>query len=849
MGKAYILILIAMLLLNNGVFTSEYLLENEIILKVYRKKLTQDISLDKEVIPVRIDFSSLDVEEIEKEINRYSAEYVLSMFPQESDNRIFYIVPVEHMFFLPIYSMHLKWKDRNIKMIILNKGVFSMESLFSLINNENIIEKVDENTFVLKSPIFISEHASLIIKEKEIRLSVEHGSPIFVNGGLYVFKSKLLSWSVELNEYYPIPSLQLEDYLLYGRMEPRPYILILKSGSFVSLYSIYKGLGYRDLFSSFGISMGAWELPGSKWSFEKGRVTPKYTSIEDVMSAILLKSVKKPKIILIGNDFFENYMGFYSNKAEGVIVIGNHFKDNYQYGIDPHDWSEDLLFAYNIVEGTKKAHGLIFSRGVKGFVYKNLLFGNNGAGIMMDRGSKSIIAHNIVFLNRKGGVSIIESDENIIYKNKILFNKLYGVYVRNSVNVLVKENEIKYNVGNGVEVTVANISYQTYRNLYEDPFRMASSAWLEGNYIIDNILSEIKSFYGGVAIHKNIFPNRNVLFRGTISTYTDEILNSQHKRVVVLPGKGSYEKIGKVKYDTIKDFSKIIEDLIRKGNKEAIVAYNILNILNKPVSKTASKDMEHINNIYEIAKEGDSYSIFLLGVLFYSMGEHYKYEGITLLAEAAILGNNLANYFLYILPMLTDIDPQYVNDAFDEAIRRLESGRIVSETVASEFFNEKDRDNAGVIKINRGNVWKRLMNFKLKLNFKNIDTYWEIAKYNSLEFINESYTSKISNIHYRIKDKNKVYVEYLDNQKKILQVARRDGNRDFEIYRRINKRRDLTKVMNIKFHDMYAKHKMDIYKPVIGFLKKFNNLRDVNMKINENEYVEYIQNRYMDYIW
>ena len=85
--------------------------------------------------------------------------------------------------------------------------------------------------------------------------------------------------------------------------------------------------------------------------------------------------------------FQELHYGFYSHAAKGVDIVASRYLDSTHYGIDPHDGTDGMLVAGNVVRGTRIAHGIIASRDVRNIViHANRAVDNAGSGIVLDGG-------------------------------------------------------------------------------------------------------------------------------------------------------------------------------------------------------------------------------------------------------------------------------------------------------------------------------------------------------------------------------------------------------------------------------------------------------------------------------
>ena len=142
-------------------------------------------------------------------------------------------------------------------------------------------------------------------------------------------------------------------------------------------------------------------------------------------------------------------------QARGVDIVGSRYIDSVHYGIDPHDGTEAMWIAGNMVRGTKIAHGIIASRMVKGIViHDNRSFDNAGAGIALDRGvTSAIVSGNAITGNRSNGITLYESHDIVVAGNRIVQHEGNGIRLRHSSGVWIEGNRIDGNGRHGLEAS------------------------------------------------------------------------------------------------------------------------------------------------------------------------------------------------------------------------------------------------------------------------------------------------------------------------------------------------------------------------------------------------------------
>ena len=401
------------------------------------------------------------------------------------------------------------------KIIYLSKGQYTLESLNKLIDNEQFIKQVDENSYLLYTPIYIAHNAALSINNIQLKLDTRRAPFIIYNGMLNIHKSVVTSWDEVNNNYGPRPAFTDEELLVFGKQSARPYLLGLHGSNTLIKYSEIIGLGYQGLLSPFGISFNG---------------KPK-TSVDPLSFDALLNELAPPKGELIGNVLEYNFMGVYSNFSKDLIVKGNIIRFSTLYNVDPHDASSQLRFDSNIVYGAFHSHGIIFSREVNlSEIQNNIVFNNAGSGIMLDRSSShNNIKNNIVFLNEKSGISIYESDNNVISENNVFLNQENGVIARNSQSIQLKNNTLYANHGNGVEVLSRSLTDHTHRDFELDPYSEKSSVKILENRIFDNHLAAInaKEKFNISLFKNNVTGSAPFIYGGELSQFADEIISKQ----------------------------------------------------------------------------------------------------------------------------------------------------------------------------------------------------------------------------------------------------------------------------------------------------------------------------------
>lgn len=467
------------------------------------------------------------------DLDRYTVEYIRKQEPNKRDGHDISLLPLQHLYTFPsknyfelVNALRKNQLNYNPEVIFIANGVYDLDDVVSQINDNTIIKRINDKTYISYRPIYIAPTASLKINGVELRLSLSDAVFIAYNGDFYVIDTTITSWNEATDNYGINNNIRKEDLLMFGTQEARPYLLGMRGSTSYFANSIFQGLGYKGP-STFGITFS--------------------TSISEQNSDNyslygVLKKLKKPEGYIIGSIIQNCFFGFYSNRAGKVILVGNTFRNNIVYNVDPHDYTENLVVARNLVYGAKNAHGIIISREVNhSTIMENIVLANKASGIMLDRKCEhNKINNNIVIANQGDGISIFESDKNSIRDNKVFNNISNGVYIRNSDDIELKNNLIKENGKNGVEVSIVNIDQTETRDFVLDPYHKSSSASFLENNILKNINAAISAKNKPrLFINNNNFTNSGPLFfAGDIAEFTKQILiDNESKGFLYCPDK------------------------------------------------------------------------------------------------------------------------------------------------------------------------------------------------------------------------------------------------------------------------------------------------------------------------
>ena len=146
-----------------------------------------------------------------------------------------------------------------------------------------------------------------------------------------------------------------------------------------------------------------------------------------------------------------NYYGAYSFGAEAMVWRNNEFRDNIQYGLDPHDDSDNLIIENNYAHHNGN-HGIICSKRCNNLIIRNNVANYNvGHGIMLHLNvDYSVVENNEANYNTIAGIALYDSHHNTIRNNTMTGNAI-GIRVNagSSFNVF-EENTILESTENGI---------------------------------------------------------------------------------------------------------------------------------------------------------------------------------------------------------------------------------------------------------------------------------------------------------------------------------------------------------------------------------------------------------------
>ncbi len=275
--------------------------------------------------------------------------------------------------------------------------------------------------WLLKADLYVGERVTLVLDGQDTRwLKLASGPNGFAslrthNGNLIIRNTKITSW----NEQAGAPDEDVSD--------GRAYVLAQASGRMDVLGSEIAYLGY-SLATEQRIDRSPGGNYGLSWKIPNG------TFGQNVLTGVVT-----------GNRIHHNYFGLYTYGASGMVIRDNEVYANLQYGIDPHDDSNNLLIEQNLVHHNGN-HGIIVSkRVVYSTIRDNRSTDNRLHGIMLDRQSNANLVEGNFASGNVNGLALYDSHRNLIRRNTFTNNK-YGLRANQSSSAnLIRDNRLLSN--------------------------------------------------------------------------------------------------------------------------------------------------------------------------------------------------------------------------------------------------------------------------------------------------------------------------------------------------------------------------------------------------------------------
>ena len=750
-------------------------------------------------------------------ISKYKPNNLLKKFPKNFYGDGIDFVDITKITFMPtvnLYDFYRYYIKHNLStnVLVLYNGVYSIDYLYQKINNPSILKKINDNTYVLKVPIYVSPTAKLVINNKTILLETTP-RPVFImyHGDIYAKNSKFITWNIRNNSYDVREKIPEKELLLIGKQKPRPYFIGLAGSKTYFINNFFKGLGFHSTSATFGIA---------QLYFPKD-----FTNDFNLFTYLNYRG--NPTGYYVGNTMTKNMMAYYCSGAKNSVIVGNLMYDNLIYNIDPHDYAKNLIIARNITAKAKHAHGIVISRQVNdSIIAQNISINNHSAGIMLDRlSNNTFIYDNLSVLNGYMGISIQESDNALIYKNKLIGNKIDGIIVRNGLKISIKDNLIAYNGKNGVELLTKNIDNMIYRNFARDPYHKATSGVLINNKILSNMLYGI-SVKNNAALRlsgNKVVSKYYSAYGAELNIFTSDI--DKKNGNFILYGIGNpYMRISSdlVKLDrkTIDEIRKVFID---SSCENDYVSSKLAKLYFNEYKNKLLSERVLIRGISLLdAQAMDAYGYFLF---LKAKTKKEFVKGLSYIAQSVIFGNkNAANEILqlkYFLP----ITKNDINQAFKIALNRLSRLQLLDTTkdVCCQLTDRKK----SIIESKR-----KIFDYSVKDT--GAKSYYDYCKYLRKDFTIFT-TDTVNKIHYLFRKANipklRYYTKIEKEQQDILNDP--DCGKTYERIQRVNK----------NLASYYNSEKYKIFKTIKPYLDYY--LKNINeyrlQKVSKQKIYELMQ--------
>ncbi|HRW03696.1 MAG TPA: NosD domain-containing protein [Caldilineaceae bacterium] len=340
-----------------------------------------------------------------------------------------------------------------------NMTVVDIPTIHSIINNEELLADEGNGVYSLKVNLELKRHTVLLIEGPQVNWlklqSNQRGAVrIFADSAnIGIKQAKITSWDPDLND--------VDHEINDGRAHIR-----VNNGRMDIVRSEIAYLGQPKLRNSGGGVYGlSWRVENSS-RFEHELTTG---SFED-------------------NDIHDNYMGFYSFGATAMTIRNNRVYNNVEYGLDPHDDSNNFIVENNEVFGNGN-HGIIFSRRcVNNIIRNNRSYNNALHGIMLDRESNNNSVYNNYVQGNVDGIALWRSDLNAIYNNQVIENQRGIRLNRRAADNVVYDNQIQGSEQYGVYLYEESRANWFFNNTAQEN-RVGFYIRSLNNYVFDNTVS------------------------------------------------------------------------------------------------------------------------------------------------------------------------------------------------------------------------------------------------------------------------------------------------------------------------------------------------------------------------
>lgn len=340
-----------------------------------------------------------------------------------------------------------------------NMVVVDIPTIHRVIDDESVLADEGNGVYLLKANLELKRHTVLLIEGPQVswlKLQSDPAGRVRIFGdsaNIGVNQTRITSWDPALDDFDRVTN------------DSRAHIRV-NNGRMDIVESEIAYLGQPKLRNSGGGVYGlSWRVENSG-RFERELTTGMF---ED-------------------NNIHHNYMGFYSFGATGMILRNNRVHNNIEYGLDPHDDSNNFIVENNEVFENGN-HGIIFSRRcVNNLIRNNLSYNNALHGIMLDRESNNNSIYNNRIEGNMDGIALWRSDLNAIYNNEIIDSRRGIRLNRRSADNVFYDNQVENSSQYGVYLYEESRANWFFNNALQDNdtgFYIRSLS----NYIFDNFVA------------------------------------------------------------------------------------------------------------------------------------------------------------------------------------------------------------------------------------------------------------------------------------------------------------------------------------------------------------------------
>jgi hyaluronan synthase len=335
-------------------------------------------------------------------------------------------------------------------------AVVDIPTIYRLINDSTVLEQQSDGVYLLKKNLELKRHTVLLIEGPQVswlKLQSDETGSVRIFGdsaNIGISGTKITSWDPKLNDV----DRNVDDGRAHIRVNNGRMDLVKTEIAF---------LGQPKLRNSGGGVYGlSWRIENSA-RFQRELTTGTFEE----------------------NDIHDNYMGFYSFGATGMVLRNNKIHNNLEYGLDPHDDSNNFLVEFNEVYNNGN-HGIIFSRRCENNIIRNNRSYDNALhGIMLDRESNYNSIYDNYVAGNVDGIALWRSDLNTIYNNEIVGNKRGLRFNRRSADNVIYDNVVKDSSQYGLYLYEDSRANWFIRNQMENN-RVGIYIRSLGNFIFNN---------------------------------------------------------------------------------------------------------------------------------------------------------------------------------------------------------------------------------------------------------------------------------------------------------------------------------------------------------------------------